>query len=321
MLQYVKLKAQATLLRTVVWATGGMPRKPSPDQVVKIPTRDGAEVTAHVYRPADQSNGTKPERVIINWHGSGFVLALHGESDRFSRQLAEAGYTVYDCSYRLGPEYIFPTAHNDAEDTVKYVLDKVVGPNSAVVLSGSSAGGNMALCISAYADRSIRDRIEGVMAFYPADLSVAIESRYAPDDPDGVKKSGIPKPILHIFNNCYLSLSPEVKKNADGSTVPDPRFSPLASPVENFPSEILIVTAGLDTLAPEAEEMAKQLEAGPARSGNGRRHVVQKRFTGVDHAWDVNVLSHEKITTEGAEARTAAYQLALDLLNGLKWSI
>lgn len=198
MLQYIKLKVAASVVRTVVYLRGSMPRKPSPDEKITITTRDGGTIVAHVYRPPGQSSDTKPSKAVINWHGSGFLLPLHGESDRLCRQWAnEAGVTVYDCSYRLAPEYPFPTAYNDTEDAVAYVLEHIE-PTAGVVLSGSSAGGNLALCISAHSEK-VRDRVIGVIGIYPADLATPPESRVPPKQPTGPPV--LPVALVKLFND------------------------------------------------------------------------------------------------------------------------
>jgi acetyl esterase/lipase len=77
--------------------------------------------------------------------------------------------------------------------------------------------------------------------------------------------------------------------------------------LDNFPNDILIITAGKDNLAPEGEELAKGLEA------HGK-HVTQKRFEKLHHAWD-------KLASKGtreANARDAAYEFTIKFLEDLQ---
>jgi acetyl esterase/lipase len=103
---------------------------------------------------------------------------------------------VYDFSYRLAPEYAFPTAYNDGEDAVLWVLDQIE-PGTQVVLSGSSAGGNMAMCIAPNSDK-VRDRVVGIIGLYPADMATRAEDRIPPKKgPDPVV---LTPDIMKLFN-------------------------------------------------------------------------------------------------------------------------
>ncbi|KAJ5594353.1 Alpha/beta hydrolase fold-3 [Penicillium hispanicum] len=49
----------------------------TPDEICHIPSREaGRCIKAHVYRASPPVSGPTP--VLLNWHGSGFVFALHG---------------------------------------------------------------------------------------------------------------------------------------------------------------------------------------------------------------------------------------------------
>jgi hypothetical protein len=91
---------------------------------LEIPSRDrGRSIPANLYLPPNaQLNPTSPLPVLINWHGSGFVLPGHGADAIFCARMAEtAGIAVLDADYRKGPEHVFPAAINDAEDALRWV--------------------------------------------------------------------------------------------------------------------------------------------------------------------------------------------------------
>ncbi|KAJ5572695.1 esterase/lipase [Penicillium hetheringtonii] len=140
---------------------------PTPDEVLQIPSRNsGRTIKAHVYHSSTTTTGPKP--VLLNFHGSGFMLPQHGEDDEYCRRISQATkYTVVDCSYRLAPENPFPAALNDVEDAVKYILNQpsVYDPTNFSI-GGFSAGGNLSLAASAclFPPETFRSLI----AFYPA---------------------------------------------------------------------------------------------------------------------------------------------------------
>lgn len=95
----------------------------------------------------------------------------------------------------------------------------------------------------------------------------------------------------------------------------------MASPLENFPDNLAIFTCEHDVLCLEGEAMADKIKAAPTRSGTGTRNVIVKRADGVDHAWDVSaVKSWENMPEEAAKRRIEVYALAVEMLNGIKWT-
>lgn len=289
LLTYLYYKCLATLLRAIVRLGGGRVRA-FPDEVRYIPSRDGGRtIKIHVYRAASTS---APSPVLINFHGSGFLLRLHGSDDEFCRQVSqETKYTVLDVPYRLAPESPFPAAINDVEDAVKYVLARSDEFDlSRLSISGFSAGGNLALAASAtlFPPETFRSLI----AFYPAlDLITDAATKVAPDPRGRV----IPVPVARFFNRCYVP--PTFDKR-------DPRISPKFAQLDRFPRRVLMITCEGDSLAPEAEELAEKLQ----QEGS---YVVSERMNGCNHAWD----KRTRAGTPQRRAKERAYNLAVEMLN------
>jgi acetyl esterase/lipase len=114
--------------------------------------------------------------------------------------------------------------------------------------------------------------------------------------PDG-SAGTIPPTIANLFNSAYMPYGIDPK---------DPRISPLLADADNFPASILIVTAGKDSLAVEAEELAKKLES------HGK-DVTLRRAENMDHAWDKDA----KENTPESKERDAAYDLVIKFLLNL----
>lgn len=289
-LYYLYLKLAALVLRALTklqWRIA-----PSPDSIQSIPSRDpGRMIKAHFYQ-FPGSNSYEPRRLLINFHGSGFILPLHGSDDPFCHHISQQTvYSVLDVGYRLAPENPFPAALNDVEDAIQWVLKQPerFAPE-ALAISGFSAGGNLALvaCSHLFPPGTFRT----ALLFYPSvEYSTNAETMVAPE----AGGNSLPTAVVRIFQRCYLQAPVDPK---------DPRISPGFANSSKFPASILIVTAGYDTLAVEAERLAERLREDP------KRHVVAERMENCDHAWDKLV----KPGTREWQLKLRAYDLAVDIL-------
>lgn len=124
---------------------------PFQDLKILVDTTDGATVSIRIYNY--NSSDSKPKRkVLIYFHGGGWVVGSLIQCHFLALQLAQlTDYVVINADYRLAPEYIFPTAANDAYEVLQWTInniDQYGGDNSSVVVSGGSVGGNLALAIT-----------------------------------------------------------------------------------------------------------------------------------------------------------------------------
>jgi acetyl esterase/lipase len=286
-LTYIRLKLSVSFLRTILtW--GGYPINPNEKFTIK--STDGKrDIKIHVYKPETSSN---PAPIIINWHGSGYVLPMHGSDDYFASFITKyTSYTVLDASYALAPEYPFPAAYDDVTELINHVLSKPDQYDSSnVVLSGFSAGANLALAAALNGNWK-PDTFEGLIAFYPpCDLSIPPEDKIAPDG-----SVGLPANVANLFNASYMP---------PGVSNKDPRISLRYGDLSKAPKHVLIITAGSDNLAAEGEAIAEGLRM-------AGKDVTATRVEGVEHAWDKAV----KAGSEGEKKRDEAYDLVLKFLN------
>ncbi|KAI9043301.1 alpha/beta-hydrolase [Aspergillus affinis] len=291
LLNYIYLKIAATVVRLFVRMAGKITS--SPDVIRTIPSRDSKRVIPiHIYKPTRQTSEDQPTPVLINFHGSGFMIATHGSDDAFCRQVSrQTHYTVVDVSYRLAPEYPFPAALEDAEDAIDWVLgQKKLFNTSQVALSGFSAGGTIILSLAStiYSPETFYS----VVAFYPAvDWTIDARAKKAPN-PNG---QSIPIRMMRLFSDALF------QSQVDFAS---PYVSPLYADPECFPDRLLIVTADGDCLAPEAEALVEKLQT------RTHGHVIHFRALGCNHAWDKVAK-----TMTGTIMRRNAYALAVDMLN------
>jgi hypothetical protein len=120
---YLRLKVVVVLLRLLARLVSG-PTQYFPDRVLHISSRQGdRKIKVHVYN--SRSDDSKPRPVLLNLHGSGFILPFHGSDDEFcARVVRETEYTVLDVQYRLVPENPFPAVLEDVEDVANWILQR-----------------------------------------------------------------------------------------------------------------------------------------------------------------------------------------------------
>lgn len=290
MFEYLYNKALATLIRSIA----SVNYETHQDEVLQIPSRDPERsIKLHVYRPNKPPTSGGPTPVLINFHGSGYVIPLHGSDDDFALKIRSSlPYTVLDVQYRLAPENPFPAASHDAEDVIRYVLANPARYDlSHLSISGFSAGG--ALALGAAGHTFPASTFRHVVAFYPpTDLSIDPSDKHAPD-PTG---KPLPNWIAAAFNNMY-------------APPPADRSHPLISPAKidpaSFPKNVLIITCGFDNLAPETENLAERIGKVPGINLKSQR--VEK----VGHAWDKEC----KPGTYEEKAKDAAYDSAVEMLS------
>ncbi|KAF2770573.1 alpha/beta-hydrolase [Teratosphaeria nubilosa] len=290
MLSYIRNKVFATLIRYRTGAVASS-KDSHQDEVLQIPSRDPSRtIKINVYHPTNRS---KPTPVLINMHGSGFVIPNHGSDDAFCQRMRnDAGITVLDADYRKAPEHPFPAAPDDVEDVVKYVLSRPEKYDvNHISISGFSAGANLALSASGviFPPGTFRS----VLAFYPP--TDIYRDRYAPESKAPGGEGSIPAWVSASFNNCYAPPPLDRKMS---------KMSPLYAEGERFPDRTLIVTCARDELCNEGEELAEKIRV--AKAG-GR--VVQ-RTVPFEHAWDKRV----KTGPEERRVRDEMYGLAVEML-------
>ena len=297
--QYVRLKLIASLIRVLNYLGTRSHFKPSASckrGKVRIPSRDlGRFIDAWIYYPTDYDAGER-RGLVINWHGGGYILPNLGMDHEFCERIAREGNVlVLDADYRKGPEYPFPGAFEDAEDTLRWVESQPhIFDIDRIALSGFSSGGNLALVASSELNREFKNiNIKAVYAFYPGtDLAIAPEERSVPHP-----ISPIPVFAQHIFFDSYV---PRLEDRTS------PRVSPMYADPSSFPERIVIFVCSGDILAPEAEAFGQKLE----KAGCGIEVVKVKDAA---HGFDKPI----KPSLFKPEDRDVAYAKVAESLKGI----
>ena len=153
-----------------------------PEHLVKIRNvRDisfnskNKKITLRIYKDNVETLITP---LIIFFHGGGFVMGDLESHDLLCRHLCKkTKSTLIAVDYRLAPENKFPSAIEDAIDSVNYLFknSKNLSFNEKkVVLCGDSAGGNLAFLMSIFAKKKIVPNFVGQILIYPwVDLTMS----------------------------------------------------------------------------------------------------------------------------------------------------
>ncbi|KAH7009693.1 Alpha/Beta hydrolase protein [Ilyonectria destructans] len=274
--QYIRLKVAAIFLRFMIGRIGGpgltkdLARAVHQRKIVYIPSRDpGRSIKAWLYSPPDSTASQTKKPILINWHGSGFIIPSFGQDVTFCSHVArETGAMVLDADYRKGPEDPFPAAVYDVEDTLKWVASQPEQFDlDRVAVSGFSAGANLALVAASTLRKQLPQiQIPIVVAVYPpTNIAADPASKTVPNP---IKP--IPTSVAAIFNDCYV---PEAELRVD------PRVSPMFAEPALFPATVAIFTCEGDILAPEGIALAEKLD-------DGQRKLININLKGTPHAFD-----------------------------------
>ena len=125
-----------------------MPIVPDIEQSnLDIPMRDGYKNTGLLIKPTTPAKGPRP--LIVLFFGGGFIIGAPDNLGSCSRAYAALfDAVVIAPNYRLAPENPFPTAPNDAWDSLQWAAANAgsVGadPSAGFIVGGESSGGNLA---------------------------------------------------------------------------------------------------------------------------------------------------------------------------------
>lgn len=284
-------------------------RPPRPSFVRRIPfdnNNRARNVKLYFYCPPAYyryrtTHEGRPLPVVVNFHGGGFTLGS-ATDDSFWAQcvMQETGAVYVSVDYRRAPEHPFPAAVDDCVEALLYLAARAgeLGIDaSRIVLTGFSAGGNLAITVPLRLHNRIQNdtgsdiidigpfdstqnlvsgqgnlQILASFAWYPLlDFVASREHRRATSVFPG-------KTMPAFFTNLF-----------DESYIPnhDLRSSPFASPErapdqmldDALPQHIFLYTCEWDMLLDEGQRFVRRLEA---MGKKVRAMMIEK----APHAWD-----------------------------------
>lgn len=218
------------------------PRAQIEDRVIEH--RKG-RTPVRIYRPAIE---TKSPGILVNIHGGGWALGGFEAYERVCHAYCQAsGAIVVDVAYRLAPEHKFPAAFDDCVAAIEWAhkhASELGADPSRLVVTGDSAGGNLAAC----ATRAVRVPVALQILVYPV-VHVGRGLRLQSREEFGAGDRFLTLQDILRAEQEYLS-SPHVAK--------DPRVNPLRGDLRRAPPTLLIA-AQFDPLRDEALLLHRKL--------------------------------------------------------------
>lgn len=178
---------------------------------------------AHVFDIVPDGVASQSRGVVLEIHGGGLILC-GGESCKLMAMGAAATLQrrMWAVDYRMPPEFPFPAGLDDCMDAYRGLLRE--RPASDIIVSGSSAGGNLAAALL------LRARDEGLPM--PAGLILGTPEVDLTESGDSFQTHEGLDPVLH-------SLMPVNLLYANGQDLRTPYLSPLFGNLEGFPPTLL----------------------------------------------------------------------------------
>lgn len=162
------------------------------------------------------------KRLILHCHGGGYSTGSSLYARTLTSKLAQStGIGVVCFDYRLAPEHPYPAALEDAEKVWNYLMLLGYGARD-IILTGDSAGGNLALALTLKLKEQKRLLPRGLVLMSPwTDLTSSGESY--------TEKAGV-DPVLdrEYINRMVLAYGGD-------KDLSNPYISPLFGDFSNFP--------------------------------------------------------------------------------------
>ena len=209
------------------------------EQTLHAPARDGHWIPLRVFQAsatvALPDGAGSP--LIVLFFGGGFVLGSTGSMAELSRSLVKRfDVVVVAPTYRLAPEYPFPTAVNDSWDCLSWIAENAINtlhadPSKGFIVGGVSAGANLSNVITHLArDSNLEPRITGNW------LSVA-GVRLRPQDQDNLPAKYRERFLSRTQDACVNSsvIGPALRQLFETSLKADINselYAPLMWPTE-----------------------------------------------------------------------------------------
>ncbi len=251
----------------------------------------GGTIHLRIYTPR---TGKTNYPVVVYYHGGGWVIATIDTYNSSAQNLAEkTDAIVVAVEYRKGPEYKFPTAHNDAFAAYKWTLanaNTFNGDTAKVALAGESAGGNMAITVSMMArDSSVKLPLYEVAVYPVASMETGTPSKLKYDS-----AAPLSTPDLPWFLGYYLAAPAQASS---------PLIDLVNANLSGLPATT-IIAAEIDPLESEGETLTAKLKASSVS-------VNYKMYAGVTHEF----FGMSSVVPQAEDAENVA---ANDLKNAFK---
>ena len=202
-----------------------------------------AEHLIDLHEPVGGRVTSERRPALVYLHSGGWVAGSRTNlADVVSAQL-ERGWYVVAVDYRLAPVHPFPAAHQDVDRVLRWL--RRYGPSlgvdpEALVVIGTSAGGDLALAAGAAPGRFVADALPAELA-EPAPRLAGVVSVSGPSDLAALyaQPAGYGHPTVAAYLGC-----------GEGCTEEQLYEASVISMVAADPAPALLLFGALDSLIP-----------------------------------------------------------------------
>ncbi|MBZ9730699.1 alpha/beta hydrolase [Salegentibacter sp. JZCK2] len=265
--QFRNAKLPVEAVMALLTKTGIEASKPKVDISHKIlPVGPEEGILVRIYKPVSANSQEQNLPVIVYYHGGGWVIADLNTYEPSAIALSDlTNAIVVSVAYRLGPEHVFPAAHDDSYAAYKWVVENAAelgsDPNN-IATAGESAGGNLAVAVPLMAKEQGLKMPVHILAIYP----IADGDVQSPTYDQYEKAVPLNRGLMKWFFNKYVP---------DWETKEEPLVNLIDADLSQLPPTT-IINAEIDPLQYEGGELAEKLkEAGI--------DVKREVFSGVTH--------------------------------------
>lgn len=242
----------------------------------------GGQIHLRIYTP---KTGKDSYPVIIYYHGGGWVIADLNTYGASAEGLAnQVDAIVVSVAYRQGPEYKFPTAHNDSYAAYEWAVKNaasIKGDPKKVAVVGESAGGGLAAAVSMMArDKGFQLPVHQVLVYPIAGYDFNTPS-YKESDSTKPLSSG----LMKWFFEKYL------KSSSDGK---NPMIDLVNANLKGLPPTT-IISAQYDPLRSEGEMLSENFK-------KANVSTTHKLYNGTTHEF----FGMAAVLPEGKDAQAMA---------------
>lgn len=235
-------------------------------------------VPIRIFKPKNSGNH-QPHDIIVFFHGGGWVTGNVNNYTSICGNMAnQTNCIVISVEYRLAPEYPFPAGLEDCYEVTKIIANNIIkeakesknlNKPRKLIISGDSAGGNLAAVISLLARDSGDFMPDKQILYYPS-----CYNDYSESSPfESVRLYGKDYILTAKRISEYMELYVQNKEDLNS-----PLVAPLLAKDFSNQPDTLIITAEYDPLRDEGEAYGLEL----AKVGN---NVEVKRIENSLHGF------------------------------------
>ena len=170
---------------------------------VEIVDTDANGVPVRLYLPVSRN---RPKKIVLYFHGGGWVVGSIQSCSRFCGELAKAAdVIVAAAAYRLAPEFPYPAAVKDCREAYLWIQRHAVdygGDDRCIFAAGDSAGGNLAVVLA------LQERLSGLILFYP--VTTVVPGSYGESWEEFSHGYALDAKLMEAFAEAYV---PEILRD------------------------------------------------------------------------------------------------------------